>query len=59
MCGMIVRQNANACVKRMRERTEKRSGGIAEAMLSIGTVVFCGRVRVMDGASSTQTSKWT
>ena len=57
MRGMIARLNANA-VKKVRERTEKRSGRIIEAILSIGTVVFCGWSRVMNGASSTQTSIW-
>jgi len=55
MRGMIGRPNANAYDKKVRERAEKRSGRTAKAILS---TVFCGRARVMDEASSTQTSIW-
>jgi transposase-like protein len=47
------------CVRqKVRERAEKRSGRTAKAILSTGMVFFCGRARVMDEASSTQTSIW-
>jgi len=58
MRGMIGRLNANAYDKKVRERAEKRSGRTAKAILSTGMVFFCGRARVMDEASSTQTSIW-
>jgi len=42
MRAMIARLNANACVQKVRERTEKRSGMITEAILSIATVSSAG-----------------